>query len=164
PFLDVVPLLSAAELTVNLSKPAPTELVVHANDAESAEQVINLVKEGIEKGREQMRDDLAPQMESEDPVERAFAQYMERVSGQWAEPFMPTRDGAKLTVFHVENTGSPQQQFMTMAVVGVLVALGLPATQAAREAARRNQSMNNLRQMSIALQNHHDTKKTFPAQ
>jgi hypothetical protein len=164
PFVDMIPLLSAAELTINLSKPAPTELVVHANDAESAEQVMNLFKEGVEKAREQMRDDLAPQMESEDPIERAFAQYMERVSTRWAQPFTPTRDGAKLTIFHVENSGSPQQQFATMAVMGVLTAFLLPATQAAREAARRNQSMNNLKQLALALQNHHDTKKAFPAQ
>ena len=82
PFADSVSLVSAAELTVNLSKPAPTELVVHANDAGAAEQVEGLLGEAVDKAREQMRADLAPQMASEDPVERAFAQYMERVSGQ----------------------------------------------------------------------------------
>src|SRR5258707_9716343 len=88
---------------------------------------------------------------------------MERVSGRGVQPFMPTRDGDKLTFFHFEAGNSPQQQFTTVAVIGVLVALLLPAVQAAREAARRNQSLNNLRQISIALQNYHDTRKTFPA-
>ncbi|HEX4147296.1 MAG TPA: DUF1559 domain-containing protein [Pirellulales bacterium] len=53
------------------------------------------------------------------------------------------------------NVGSP-------ATAGVLVALLLPAVQQAREAARRNQAMNQLKQIDIALQNYHDVFKKFP--
>ncbi|TWU20347.1 DUF1559 domain-containing protein [Bythopirellula polymerisocia] len=52
---------------------------------------------------------------------------------------------------------------VVIAIIGVLVALLLPAVQAAREAARRTQCKNSLRQIAIALQNHHDTTKRFPA-
>jgi prepilin-type N-terminal cleavage/methylation domain-containing protein len=51
---------------------------------------------------------------------------------------------------------------VVIAIIGILVALLLPAVQAARESANRTDCVNKVKQIALAMHNHHDVNKSFP--
>jgi hypothetical protein len=76
------------------------------------------------------------------------------MAGQYVAPKQGGA-GALIVVLAIGLVGA-------VCVIGMLIALLLPAVQAAREAGRRVQSMNNLKQLSLAMLSYHDTYQALP--
>lgn len=164
PFLELPNLISSIDLALNITNSSPTLLAVHASDAASADKLVSLYGLAIELQQKQMAAGAAKLLASDDPVERALGQYTERMSKSTGDAYQMERHGDDLILFEFSAAdATAQNQIVLVGVIGVLVALLLPAVQAAREAARRNQSMNNIKQLLLSLHIHHDSRKAFPA-
>jgi len=165
-YLDGLLLLDRAVLTADFSGERESSLVVYADDREAGDRLESLLQEGVAYFSEQMERDgaLAELRQHEEPVVRAWAAYCDRMAAQQADSVAALREGDDAFVLGRLRPGEAQSPMVTVAVAGIVVALVLPAVQAAREAARRNVSLNNIKQINLAWHNHHDQQGSFPAQ
>lgn len=168
-YLDMVGLLNGVVATLDMSGIRASYLRAYANSEEDADKLDVLMTEGLEEVRSQVFNDptgpYAQMATSDDPLQQAAAQYMERLQKRQTEMYRPIRLGKKgFNIANAEPGDTLNNPMVMVAVVGILVALLLPAVQAAREAARRNQSLNNMRTIILALLNFDNENKSFPAQ
>jgi mono/diheme cytochrome c family protein len=126
-FLELPKLISAAELTFNLSGSGPMSLVVHANDDAAAQQLESMLLEASNAPGASPDDRYTAQ----DPVAQAVTQYLERFS----QPFRPQRSGTSVTLFRAEAQSAAQQQLASLTVFGVGVGMQAAQAAAARGAA-----------------------------
>ena len=161
-FAPAPDLIRLVELRVNLSGMGPTELVVEANNTADAGKLIAMLQQAIDRWRAQAMAEVAKLKQSSDPVQQALGRYQERMMNQMSGMFLPQQEDARLVIFRQAPSDNPQGPMVTVAIAGILVALLLPAVQAARQAAQRASSMNNMKQIMLALLNYESVAKNFP--
>jgi hypothetical protein len=151
------------ELRANLSRPAPSSALITANNEADAKRIVDIANEMKQLLVAKWSLEAQKQLASDDPVEQAAGRYSLRMSRLVDDRFELQREKDSLILFRGDLTGQGGNPLATVAAMGVLVALLLPAVQAAREAARRNASVNNMRQIMLALLIHESDANAFPA-
>src|SRR5690606_39333784 len=77
-------------------------------------------------------------------------------------PFFSREGGTTMERMRRARGFTLVELLVVIAIIGVLVALLLPAVQAAREAARRNSCLNNIKQICLGLNNYESARLAFP--
>jgi prepilin-type processing-associated H-X9-DG protein len=152
-------LLVSVGAKVNLTGDMAMSLTLRATDEAAAKQIEEIIDKLLAVARQSAMDEMAKRPESSDPVEQAMAQYSQRMIDRMLQSVRPVRQGQTLTL----ASGGGNPQMASVATIGILVALLLPAVQAAREAGRRAMSTNNLKQIGLAMHNYCDARKQLPA-
>ena len=102
---------------------------------------------------------MAGELRDQNPaMQQAMEQYLQRVGNYIEANIRPKRTG-KVVLFEAKNGNG---QLSSIAMMGTMMGMLLPAVQQAREAARRVESANLLRNMAIAVHNYHDAYGHFP--
>ncbi len=131
---------------------SPLTIKVNSPDADSAARVDSTIQDGLEFATQMFSGQMASQMNPDDPIQAATMQYLERIGKHFQELAKPALAGKTLE-YRIQS--GP-------ATIGVLVALLLPAVQSVREAARRTETMNGVRQMLLAMLNYESAHEKFP--
>jgi hypothetical protein len=138
---------------VNVWDPVELTVLIRAKDEAAAEQLENIFIGVMAMQRQAALAAVGQFARSSDPVEQALSQYFTRLSSTKDQGATISRKGATLTLSGLDRS----------AQAGVAVGLLLPAVQAAREAGRRAQSLNNLRQIALAMHNYNSVTGSIPA-
>ena len=152
--MDIGEVVESILADLSISESLSGTLQLNTRSAESAQETGETISRLLQFGKSLMLTQALSEMNDEDPASRGMKLYLERIATEIVDSFSPKVEGNTVTV---EVRGQLSQ-------TGVLIALLLPAVQSAREAARRVQSLNNLKQLGLAMWNYHETHKSFPPQ
>lgn len=157
PFLEIPDLLAAVETHVRVEPGLELSVVLEGLDADAAGKLAGLVDQAIALGNQYVDGQLASSAERKASVEEvAVMHYLKRMLKLGDENLERQRQDERLALTLKGDAA------LWPATSGVFVAMLLPAVGAARDAARRSQSTNNLKMIGLAMQNHADVFKMFP--
>lgn len=146
--------IKSIDITASLGAGLDMEIDLVAYGDDEAKKVEKTIKQLLSMAKAAGLAGIASQTDSDDIVQQAQYNYVSRIADKLEKDLTPTRDGDTVTISFKND----------VATVGVLMGLLLPAVQSAREAARRAQASNNLKQVMLGFHNYHDIRRRFPGQ
>jgi len=160
-FTKVPELVNWLELSLDFQGTAGLGILIGANDAKAAGQLKELTDRAKTIANQMLQAQLAQNMGNrDDPTEQAMGQYMQRITKKMIDDIHVEVNDDRLKVIPLQGS---QAALTSTATTGILGGLLFPAVQAAREAARRAQSVNNLKQIGLAMMINHDKSGGLPA-
>ena len=153
--LELPDQLDTVMIALNLSRERNSGIKLIATDEAAAQKIESTLQQGLGFVKQMLLGQMFQEMPDagDDPEQQAMQRYLVRVANTIEGRLRPTRDGKQVLVTLSAD----------YATAGVLVGLLLPAVQAAREAARRAQSVSHLKHIGLAMHNFHDTYRALPA-
>ncbi len=156
-FLELPALVDWIEVSLDIEKRFELSVTLGAADAKNAGKLKEMAEHAKQLARKYAEAQFAGAPgRDEEATNKAMAQYLRRMVDKFLNAIQVETENDRVKI--ALSPQSPQ-----LATTGVLVALLLPAVQAAREAGRRNQAMNQLKQIGLAMHNYADVHKRFPA-
>jgi hypothetical protein len=147
--------IDSVQIRLNVSGGAKLSLTINATDEAAAQQTAAAITEALQFGSQMALQAMESEMNGDDPMQVAGRSYVQRVATSYLDKLQPTiaEKAVNIEIDAIDHAYGP-----------VMVALLLPAVQAAREAAQRTQDSNSLKQIGLAMHNYHDVHGAFPAQ
>lgn len=160
-FMALPDLVRSVTIRQDVSPDEICELTIESNDSKDAERIVRLINNAVEWGKGAALTGIAREMDISDPdYEKAIVDYADRLS-EWLKTELRPEVEDNLLVYNLGAEGFGGSS-STVATIGILTGMLLPAVQQVREAARRSQTQNHLKQCALAAHFYHDAHNQFP--